>query len=204
MQFFLFILRLFPASPTLKKLAKVRRIIETSEIGGRIFVYCKQYDSFVTMEVILHEISRNILIVIIAVLVCTMMILANFRTAVIISLTVLSTLINVGGYMYFLGMHLETASTVMLTVAQGITVDYSAHIGHAFLVARGHTREDRVKYSLQTIGPAVFNGAFSTLVSLILLAFASSPILFMFFKVFSLTIYCYDCANERKINRSRI
>ena len=93
------------------------------------------------------------------------------------------------GYWFFIGMHLETVSTLFISVAQGITVDYSAHIVHCFLKTEGASKEDRVKKTMIKIGPAVFNGAVSTYVGFSLCVFGTSPITFAFFRVFALIIF---------------
>ena len=58
---------------------------------------------------------------------------------------------------------------ICLVIILGLAVDYSSHIGYKFMLFAG-TGEERAKAALVTIGPAVFNGAFSTLLAFILLA----------------------------------
>jgi hypothetical protein len=86
-------------------------------------------------------------------------------------------------------MNLETVSTLFITVAQGITVDYSAHIVHCFLKTEGPNKDERIKQSMVAIGPAVFNGAISTFAGFCFCVFGTSPITFTFFKVFSLIVW---------------
>ena len=40
------------------------------------------------------------------------------------------------GYMHFWELTIDTVTTIILVLSIGITVDYSAHIGHAFMAAR--------------------------------------------------------------------
>ena len=61
-------------------------------------------------------------------------------------------------------------------------MDYSAHIAHAFMSTQG-TRDERVKHALADIGPAVFNGGFSTFLAFVLLAGSKSHVFATFFKV---------------------
>ena len=125
----------------------------------------------------------------IAVFLCTEIILCNWIGSIIVTINVLIGLLGVMGYWFFIGMHLETVSTLFISVAQGITVDYSAHIVHCFLKTDGITKEDRVKKSMIKIGPAVFNGAVSTFAGFSLCALGTSPITYAFFKVFALIIF---------------
>ena len=78
-------------------------------------------------------------------------------------------------------------------------MDYSVHIGHAFLVARGifvamlynslftniflGSRKAKTQEALLTIGPAVFNGGLTTFLALVLLGFSTSHVFISFFKV---------------------
>ena len=133
-------------------------------------------------------IRDSILLAMVAVLVCTQLVLCNVLGSIIVSINVLISLINVCGYLYFLGMNIETVSTLFLTVAQGIIVDYSAHIVHCFLKTEGQNKNERVKKSMMAIGPAVFNSGTSTFACFCLCAFGTSPITFTFFKVFTLIV----------------
>merc|ERR1712032_1421282 len=69
----------------------------------------------------------------------------------------------------------------------GLCVDYSAHVAHAFMSCTG-SRKERVREALADIGPAVFNGGFSTFLAFILLANSKSHVFSTFFKVFFLVI----------------
>ena len=147
-----------------------------------------RYEQFLVMDVLRSEVFRNILLAMVAVLVCTQLVLCNVLGSIIVSINVLISLINVCGYLYFLGMNIETVSTLFLTVAQGIIVDYSAHIVHCFLKTEGQNKNERVKKSMMAIGPAVFNSGTSTFACFCLCAFGTSPITFTFFKVFTLIV----------------
>ena len=45
--------------------------------------------------------------------------------------------VDVGGCMYFWGLTIDTVTSINLIVAIGLTVDYSAHIAHTFMVTPG-------------------------------------------------------------------
>jgi len=66
-------------------------------------------------------------------------------------------------------------------------VDYSVHIGHAYLVAPG-SRHTKALAALSTIGPAVFNGGLTTFLALSLCSLSTGHVFLTFFKVFSLTV----------------
>lgn len=90
--------------------------------------------------------------------------------------------------MHFWGIVIDTAAAVLLSVALGLAVDYSAHIAHAFMTTPGKTRNERVKKTIVEIGPAVFNGGFSTFLAFAILMFSNSYVFKIFFKIFFLVV----------------
>jgi predicted RND superfamily exporter protein len=101
---------------------------------------------------------------------------------------VVISLIDVGGFMHFWGLTIDTVSCVNLIIAIGLCVDYSAHVAHRFLVEQVGSREERVKKTLANIGPAVMNGGISTFLAFILLANSKSHVFDTFFKIFFLVV----------------
>ena len=91
--------------------------------------------------------------------------------------------------MYFWGLAIETSSAVLLTVAMGLCVDYSAHIAHAFIVNQGKSSNQRMKDALIDMGPAVLNGGFSTFLAFVILMTSESFVFLVFFKVFFLVVF---------------
>ena len=55
------------------------------------------------------------------------------------------------GFMHFWGIVIDTAAAVLLSVALGLAVDYSAHIAHAFMTTAGNSRNERVKKTIVEI-----------------------------------------------------
>ena len=88
------------------------------------------------MEVITTELMRNILLALVAIFACTLLLIANLFTSLIVVVNVFITLVNVGGFMHFWGLTIDTSSAVLLTVAMGLAVDYAAHVGE-FILTRG-------------------------------------------------------------------
>ena len=95
---------------------------------------CAGYSDLVTMDVITSELVRNILLVLVAIFVCTLLLIANLFTSIIVVTNVFITLVNVGGFMHFWSLTIDTSSAVLLTVAMGLAVDYAAHVGITYFV----------------------------------------------------------------------
>ena len=70
----------------------------------------------------------------------------------------------------------------------GLAVDYGAHIAHYFLTCEEETRNKRIELTLIEMGPAVFNGGFSTFLAFILLMTSKSYVFKTFFKIFFLVV----------------
>ena len=111
----------------------VKDAIAMTNISGRVFPWAYGYAAWETDEVIAEEVYRNILLAIIAVFLSTLIFIANLRGAVIIIFVVLITLVDVGGFLHFWGITIDTVSCNNLVIAIGLCVDFSAHIAHGFL-----------------------------------------------------------------------
>jgi len=161
---------------------RVKKILADANFSSRVFPMCIGYASWETDEVISEELYRNILLAILCVFITTWILLFNFGASLQVLGCVVLTLVNVGGFIHFWGLTIDTVSCTNVIISIGLCVDYSAHIAHAFMSTQG-TRDERVKIALADIGPAVFNGGFSTFLAFVLLAGSRSHVFATFFKV---------------------
>ena len=104
---------------------------------GRVFPFSKGYAAWETDEIIGYELWRNIGLALAAILAVIVVLLANLRISALVFLTVLLTLVNIVGFLHFWGITVDIISCVNIVLAVGLCVDYSVHIGHAFIVAKG-------------------------------------------------------------------
>ena len=89
--------------------------------------------------------------------------------------------------MYIWGLTIDTSASILVTIAMGLAVDYSAHIAHTFMTSRGE-RNERTANTMIKMGPAVFNGGFSTFLAFALLMTSKSHVFLVFFKIFFLVV----------------
>ena len=162
-------------------------IASTNMSTGHIFPLSEGYTLSETDEIIAVEMYRNIGLAILCVFAITLVLLTNLFASILVLLCVFLSLVNVGGFMHFWGLTIDTVTCTNLVIAIGLCVDYSSHIAHRFLVEQG-TGDERTRATLANIGPAVFNGGFSTFLAFILLAFSKSYVFLTFFKVFFLVV----------------
>lgn len=134
---------------------RVKRIIKEANLTGKIFPLSQGYASWETDEVISEELYRNIGLAIACIFVTTVVLVGHLVCSILVLIMVVVSLIDVGGFMHFWGLTIDTVSCVNLIIAIGLCVDYSAHIAHRFLVEKSGSRTDRVKRTLTNIGPAV-------------------------------------------------
>jgi Niemann-Pick C1 protein len=122
-----------------------------------------------------------------AVFIVVLLLIGSPLTSLIITFCVISTLAGILGSMYFWDLVIDSVSVINIVLAIGLAVDYSAHVGHTFMLETG-SRDERIIKALGSIGAAVLNGATSTILAVMLLAASQSYVFRVVFKQFFLTI----------------
>ncbi|XP_013382604.1 protein patched homolog 1 [Lingula anatina] len=175
----------FPDAQTeVKAMDNLRSIADGLGLpSDKCFAYSRSYLNWESNKVIQIELYRNIGLAFACVFLVTLILIANIWTCILVLTCVVMTLVDVGGLMYFWGLTIDSVTTVNTILAIGLAVDYAAHIGHMFMTELG-TRNERAKTTIGDMGPAVFNGGFSTFLAFVLLAFSGSYVFQVFFKVF--------------------
>jgi len=166
---------------------RAKEIFNSKNFSGIVFPMANGYAAWETDEIISVELFRNIILAMLCIFLTTWILLFNFVACLQVVMCVVLTLVNVAGFMHFLGLTIDTVSSVYLIISIGLCVDYSAHIAHAFMMCPG-PREERVKDALAKIGPAVLNGGFSTFLAFVLLGGSKSHVFQSFFKIFLLVV----------------
>ena len=161
---------------------KVKQIVAEANFSNRAFPVARDYASWETDEVIELEFWRNMGLSLLCVFITTLILIQNVPACVIVLVCVLLTLVNVGGFIHFWGLTIDTVSCINLVIAVGLCVDYSAHIAHNFMEQTG-SPDLRTVQTMRDIGPAVLNGGFSTFLAFILTAGSTSHVFSTFFKV---------------------
>ncbi|CAG0890355.1 unnamed protein product [Cyprideis torosa] len=165
---------------------RVKTAVLNSQITtGDQFVlsWARAYGNWEIDEIIQEELYRNIGLAMVCVFVVTLGLLGNIWTCLIVLSCVVMTLISVAGLMYNWGVTIDTVSCICMVLAIGLSVDYSAHVGHTFMTVSG-TRDRRAALTLTRIGPAVFSGGFSTFLAFAALFTSQSHVFKTFFKIF--------------------
>jgi Niemann-Pick C1 protein len=83
---------------------------------GKIFAHSAVYPDYVTMEIITSKLFQNIMITIVAIIIVTIILLADLIGSLMVLLSVAFTVVDVGGFMHFWGLTIDTTSSLLLTV----------------------------------------------------------------------------------------
>lgn len=142
------------------------------------FIFYEQY------AVIIFEFIQNLSLALLAVFLICFALLTHFGTTILVVIIILIIDVEIVGLMYVWGVSIDSVSVTNLVLAVGLAVDYSVHVAHAFLLAPGRTRNDRVRVATLEMGVPVLHGAMSTFCAVVLLSAAGSYIFIVFFKMF--------------------
>ena len=119
-----------------------------AEFGNSAFSFNKIYAAWETDEIIGFELWRNIGLAMACVFVVTLILLANLPICLMVLLSVVLTLVDIVGFLHFWDITIDIISCVNIVLAIGLCVDYSVHIGHAYMVASGN-RVERAQVFVQ-------------------------------------------------------
>merc|ERR1712156_808295 len=141
------------ALPAMKRVKAIVKKAEAEITNGKIFPIARSYSLWETDDVIGEELYRNMGFAMVCVFLVTLVLLADLRVSIVVFLCVLLALLDIGGFMYFWGLTIDTVSCNNLIIAIGLCIDYAAHVTHRYLGESG-TKDERLVSTLTNIGPA--------------------------------------------------
>jgi len=165
-----------------KMMNTMRDSVKEAEIEGA-YPFNEAYLFFEQYEIIVMEAITNLVLALVAVFTICFVIIADLRAALLVVLCVVMVDIDILGLMYLWGLTIDSVTIINLVLAIGLSVDYSAHVAHAFCVARG-THQERMDRALEEMGCAVIHGGVSTFLAVLVLSSAKSYVFRVFFKMF--------------------
>ena len=144
----------------MKAMRDVRAIVDNSAIGGKTVVFSPDYVFWESYPIQVSELLSSLgysLLVVLVVLSCFM----HLYVSTLIAATVLLMDVVILGYMVMSGMKLHSVSNVCIILAIGVSVDFSAHMAHAWLHATGSRYNKSVTASAE-LAVGLTTGAAST------------------------------------------
>jgi Niemann-Pick C1 protein len=152
------------------------------------FPYSAKFTTIEGFKVIQQELFQNVGLALVAVAIIIFVTVASPMTALLITLNVAFCLCEILGFMWLLGFAIDSVSVINLVLAVGLSVDYSAHIGHCFMVKGGTDKNQRSIEALADMGAAVLAGGTSTFLAVVVLLFSNSYVFFVLSRQFCLTV----------------
>ena len=105
-----------------------------------------------------------------------------------VAFSIMSIVAGVLGYMSWWGVNLDGVALINLIMCIGFSVDYSAHICYHYMSVEDREPEKKISSSLFALGLPIIQGAISTVLGVVGLAFAPSYLFITFFKMIFLVI----------------
>eukprot|EP00656_Telonema_subtile_P010498 TRINITY_DN1506_c0_g1_i2.p1 TRINITY_DN1506_c0_g1~~TRINITY_DN1506_c0_g1_i2.p1 ORF type:complete len:936 (+),score=184.20 TRINITY_DN1506_c0_g1_i2:115-2922(+) len=150
--------------------------------GGDPFGYSFFYPSYEGYKVVEQEAIRNLCLALASILVIVALLIPSIVISLLIFFVISCSILEVAGFMHWWGLYLDNVTVVMLIVSIGISVDYAAHIGHAFQTYRSGTVPEKAARAMTEMGTCVWHGFFSTFLAIVVLAPSKSYVFISFFK----------------------
>ena len=99
-----------------------------------------------------------------------------------VTLAMVSVVVGLVGFLRWCHLPLTPVATIQVVVGVGRCVDSTVHASHAFMTARGKSRNDRVTVALEKVGVPMLNSAVCWSVCTLALLAAHSFVLRSFFR----------------------
>ena len=119
---------------------------------ARPFMFFEQY------AITLEETVRNLAVASATILVITWPFLADVTATLLVFFGFVALVIELFGLMYIWDVALNSVSMINLVMAIGFSVDYSAHVAHAYVGSTEETPERRAVFALRNLGASVLMG----------------------------------------------
>ena len=167
----------------------INSILSKANLSNTTFAYGTIYPAWEIDEILASELWINLSTALVCVFLIVFITLADLCTCLLILSCVLFTMVDVLGLVYLWGMTLDPMTLICNIVGVGLSVDYGAHIAHAYIISQG-SKKDRTCSGFISISPAVLHGGISTILALTPTAFARSYAFITSFKLLTLTVIC--------------
>ncbi|KAK6205103.1 patched family-domain-containing protein [Scheffersomyces amazonensis] len=107
-----------------------------------IFAFSPFYVFFVQYATIIKDTFSLLGIALLTIWIVSSILLGSFRTATVMTIVVLSILINIGGVLALWSISLNAVSLVNLIICAGIAVEFTIHLSRAYVISKVSLFED--------------------------------------------------------------
>ena len=181
---------------------EMRSIASSSEL--LCFAYTPAFVFFEQYVQILKGTLQTVGIAVAVMVIITTVFMPQPVLIVFVFLTMIMILVGIFGFMYYWDLTLSSVTMIHLVMTVGFSVDFSAHICHAFVsvtvagedkvqrrccLGKGRNiRDIRVEKAIDRSGGPIINAALSSVVGILMLTLSTSYIFQSFFKLMLLVI----------------
>ncbi|GMI52030.1 hypothetical protein ScalyP_jg4404 [Parmales sp. scaly parma] len=151
-------------------------------------VYSRYFFTIEPLATIISNTVKSFSLMLCVVIGICFLILADLSIATMVVLSVLMIELIVFGSIHFFGYQFNMLTSVNLIVSVGLSVDFSAHIAHAYLHSGKVEVEEKIRDAYKVVGTSIWNGAFSTLLALLPMCLCKSYVLVLFWVMTSWVI----------------
>nr|XP_006814498.1 PREDICTED: patched domain-containing protein 3-like [Saccoglossus kowalevskii] len=138
-----------------------RRIADKSDI--QMFAYHPAFVFYEQYIAILSNTLQNIGIAAGAMFLVSLILIPHPLCSLYVTLAIASISLGVIGYMTLWHVKLDAVAMINIIICIGFSVDFSAHITYAFVIAPHHSRNKRSVHALYLLGWPILEGALSTI-----------------------------------------
>lgn len=122
------------------------------------YAVAQEFLSFETYLLTPPETMRNVLLSSLTIVLITSVCLVHPAVIFIVFVNFMFLVVELLGILQLCNVPLNTLAMVGFVMAVGYSVDYSAHVAHAFILSPHETAKERVVHALTTVGSSVFWG----------------------------------------------
>ncbi|XP_077994821.1 patched domain-containing protein 3-like [Glandiceps talaboti] len=164
-----------------------RRIVEKSNFTmftfHPAFIFYEQYIA------VLPNTLQNIGIAAAAMFLVSLILIPHPICSIYVTFAIATISVGVVGFMTLWNVRLDSISMINIIICIGFSVDFSAHITYAFVIAKRINRDERAIEALYSLGWPILQGALSTILGVVALSTSDSYIFRTFFKTMFLVIF---------------
>ncbi|XP_070560503.1 patched domain-containing protein 3-like [Ptychodera flava] len=163
-----------------------RRIVDKSDI--KMFAYHPAFIFYEQYLAVLPNTLQNIGIAAAAMFVVSLILIPHPVCSIYVTFAIATISTGVVGFMTLWDVRLDSISMINIIICIGFSVDFSAHITYAFVIAPYKSRNKRAIDALYMLGWPILQGALSTILGVVILSISQSYIFRTFFKTMFLVI----------------
>lgn len=120
-----------------------------SPLGPNIFTHSQEFLNIEQYKTIGREAIMNVDLGFAMIAVVVLLLIPNPVAAVLTFTCVVSAILELVGFMNFIGASIDSISVIFIVISLGLAVDYSVHVAHAYMSVR---EEDPVLRLQKTLG----------------------------------------------------